>query len=254
MSRPGVATREVIWHDAENGAYRADLPLWRELAAAHGGAARVLELGCGTGRVGLDLARAGFEVLGVDSEPALVAELNRRAAERGLAARAVVGDVRALDHGAFDLVLAPMQVLQLLPGRGARATALQAIERSLAGSGRAAVAIVEGDPSGSVEAPAAALPDVAERDGWVYSSLPLGAYVDAEARRIGIRRLRQVVSPAGELSEDVDVTALALLTAAELEAEAAGCGLRPAGRRPIAATREHVGATVVLLERAGGSR
>ena len=47
----------AIWHDVECGAYEADLELWRELAreAPEG----VLDVGAGTGRVALRLARAG---------------------------------------------------------------------------------------------------------------------------------------------------------------------------------------------------
>jgi tRNA G46 methylase TrmB len=48
---------EAIWHDVECGSYQADLPLWEELAQRAQGA--VLELGCGTGRVALHLARRG---------------------------------------------------------------------------------------------------------------------------------------------------------------------------------------------------
>ncbi|MEA2365962.1 MAG: hypothetical protein QOI32_1474, partial [Thermoleophilaceae bacterium] len=36
----------VTWHDVENGAYEADLPLWRELAEA--GEGPILDLGAGT--------------------------------------------------------------------------------------------------------------------------------------------------------------------------------------------------------------
>ena len=54
------AAEAVIWHDLECGAYRADLALWRELCrAALRIGAPILDLGAGTGRVTLDLARAG---------------------------------------------------------------------------------------------------------------------------------------------------------------------------------------------------
>ena len=58
-SRPrGVlaVNAKVMWHDVECGSYVADLPLWRRLAAEAGGP--VLDVGAGTGRVALDLARA----------------------------------------------------------------------------------------------------------------------------------------------------------------------------------------------------
>ena len=50
----------VIWHDVECGGYRADLPYWVALARAHGGP--VLDIGAGTGRVALALARDGHAV------------------------------------------------------------------------------------------------------------------------------------------------------------------------------------------------
>ena len=80
----------VIWHDVECAAYDVDLALWRELAAAGGGA--VLDIGCGTGRVALDLARRGHDVTGLDSDPDLVNELAARARRKGLAVPTVVAD------------------------------------------------------------------------------------------------------------------------------------------------------------------
>ena len=50
----------VIWHDVECGAYVADLPLWRELAAACEGP--ILDVGAGTGRVTLDLELVAGDV------------------------------------------------------------------------------------------------------------------------------------------------------------------------------------------------
>src|ERR687897_3429208 len=78
---------EVAWHEVECGTYSADLPLWEELAEEHGGP--VLELGCGTGRVALHLARRGHEVLGIDSEGELVEPLNARAGAAGRPAGAI---------------------------------------------------------------------------------------------------------------------------------------------------------------------
>ena len=46
----------VMWHDIECGGYAEDFALWRELAAEAGGP--VLDIGAGTGRVSIDLARA----------------------------------------------------------------------------------------------------------------------------------------------------------------------------------------------------
>ena len=68
----------VVWHDAENGGYDADMAHWEELAETTGGP--VLDIGCGTGRVSLRLARRGYEVVGVDVDPVLVEELRPRRA------------------------------------------------------------------------------------------------------------------------------------------------------------------------------
>lgn len=51
--------------------FRADLSFWRRIARAAGGA--ILELGSGTGRVAVDLARRGFVVTGIDSDSAMIA-------------------------------------------------------------------------------------------------------------------------------------------------------------------------------------
>jgi hypothetical protein len=91
------------------------------------------------------------------------------------------------------------------------------------------------------------LPDTREADGWVYSSLPLETAVDGGA--MVVRRLRQTVAPDGELSEEVSEVWLQGLAAAGVEAEAEAAGLRAVGRRAIAATAEHVGSTVLVLER-----
>jgi SAM-dependent methyltransferase len=232
----------AIWHDAECGAYTADLTLWEELAGAADGP--ILDLGCGTGRVALHLARRGHTVVGLDLDPELVETLDARA--RGLPLQPVLGDARGFELDTdIALALAPMQLVQLLPDGAARRECLACVAAHLLPGGRVALAIVERLPRESEGPPP--LPDVREVDGWVYSNLPLDAVDIGE--EIVIRRLRQTVSPSGELDEEGNEIRIRTLSADELEQEAIGCGFVPLPRREVAATDLHVASTVVVLER-----
>jgi ubiquinone/menaquinone biosynthesis C-methylase UbiE len=100
---------------------RADVPFWRQLALEAGG--RVLELGCGTGRVTMPLARAGVSIVGIDrSGPMLrraarrVRSLSFRRDGRRRPVSLVRGDIRTLpfQRDRFDAVLAPYGILQSL--------------------------------------------------------------------------------------------------------------------------------------------
>jgi len=239
MRGPGAS---VVWHDLECGAYGADLPLWEALAAEAEGP--VLDLGCGTGRVAVHLARRGHRVVGLDADGDLLAEL--RGAANAATIETAVADARDFELDArFGLVLAPMQLLQLFAGRDERLRCLRSVASHLADDGTAAFAIVESVPE--ADDGADMLPDAREVDGWVFSSLPIEATGGGGVIRI--RRLRQAVSPGGELSEAVDEVALRELDAGTLEREAAEVGLGAAGRRAVPATDAHVGSTVVLLRK-----
>ncbi len=238
---------EVIWHDVECGGYRADLPLWEELADSLGEEEVIMELGCGTGRVTLHLAgRGAYLVIGLDRDKELVEAVWERA--HGTTGDAEYVDVRDFSFPStpFSLILAPMQLIQLLGGYEDRIRCLDCVAEALAPSGRAAFAIVE-EPPATSQGSLPPLPDVRQIEGWVYSSLPLEPVVSGDS--MILRRLRQTVSPDGELSEDPNEVELQLLTAEALEQEAAEVGLRPIGRRQIPATESHVGSTVVLVER-----
>src|SRR6059058_3438302 len=87
-----------------------DFTFWRELCARIG-ARRVLESACGTGRVTLELARAGLEVVAYDTSESFLARAREAIARAEPAVREritlLAGDMRTPPPeaaGPFDLV------------------------------------------------------------------------------------------------------------------------------------------------------
>jgi SAM-dependent methyltransferase len=233
----------AIWHDLECGGYGEDLELWRSLAAQHGDP--VLDIGAGTGRVALDLAKWGCGVVALDQDRELLEELGRRA--EGVALETVLADARDFELGRrFPVCLVPMQTIQLLGGREGRIAFLRCAARHLAPGGRLAIALAEMlELYEAEEENVGVLPDILERDGVVYCSRPTAVRVVDE--HFVLERRRERVSARGERSTSENVVVLDRLPADRLEREAASVGLRPAGRTMIPATRDYVGSTVVML-------
>jgi ubiquinone/menaquinone biosynthesis C-methylase UbiE len=108
---------------------RRDVAFWRRVAGEGGGA--VLELGAGTGRLLVPLARAGLEMVGLDRSAPMLARAQARLRRLPRARRPAVvqGDIRALPFaaGTFQTVLAPYGMLQsLLEDDDLRATLREA--------------------------------------------------------------------------------------------------------------------------------
>ena len=233
----------VVWHDLECGAYAADIDVWRTLADEQGDP--VLDVGAGTGRIAVDLARHGHRITGLDADPALVAELARRAT--GLALTPVCSDARDFTlQERFALIIVPMQTIQLFGGAPGRARFLACAARHLRPHGLVAVAITETlerySPEDGLPLP---IPDIRELEGTVYSSQPTAIREDRDG--FILERVRETISPGGEREIEQDVVRLDRLIAGELEQEARAAGLTPRGRRTIAATADHVGSVVVML-------
>lgn len=111
----------------------------------------VLELGCGTGRITLALARAGFQVVAVDAEPTMLAGLRARLARApaSVAARVEVraGDLRDFAlRRRFPLVVAGFNVLEHLYTRVELAACLARVRAHLAPDGRFAFDVQLPDP------------------------------------------------------------------------------------------------------------
>ncbi|HVW17757.1 MAG TPA: class I SAM-dependent methyltransferase [Solirubrobacteraceae bacterium] len=237
---PAGVVEAVAWHDLECGAYAEDLPLWHELAAdPDRPPGPILDVGAGTGRVALDLARAGHEVIALDADAELLAALRERG--RGLPVSTLLADARdfALDRRCSQVIV-PMQSVQLLGG--GHGAFLRCAARALAPGGLVAMAIADPPPYDGDVRP---LPDMTERDGWIWCSRPVA--IRERPDGMAIERVRELVSPTGERTVSEDVVVLARLTAAELERAGAEAGLRPAGRRAIAQTDDYVGSEVVVL-------
>jgi SAM-dependent methyltransferase len=237
-----VIARAVIWHDVENGSYSADLALWRELADSVAGP--ILDLGAGSGRVARDLHAAGHSVHALDSDPELLASLRERAP--GVAT--VEADARtfAVDDR-YELILAPMQLVQILGGAAERRAMLERVHRHLSPGGRFAAALADPYEALAEDDRSPPYPDVIERDGWVFSSQPV--WVREEAGRVIVERHRQAVAPDGTLEEEIAPFALDLVTPGEFEREARLSRLVPVARHTIPETHDHIGSVVIECRR-----
>ncbi len=102
---------------------------------------RLLEVGCGTGRVALRLAAAGRTVFGLDIDEAMLERAVARAFTLDRRTRDAIEfaceDMRDFDLGQkFDCVLVPYNTMQLLDGSAERVSALVAMARHLVPGGR----------------------------------------------------------------------------------------------------------------------
>ena len=148
------------WENAQTLG-RRDVPFWRNLALNAGG--RVLELGCGTGRVSLPLARAGVRLVGVDRSSAMLALARQRRHRGGLHRQlglvqadirhlpfpsATASSVRTGPHDSVAMVMAPYGILQSLLSERDLTRTLSEIHRVLRPNGTFGLELVADLPSG----------------------------------------------------------------------------------------------------------
>jgi SAM-dependent methyltransferase len=130
---------DAALYDYEYRRRRADVTFYRELARRRG-ADRILELGAGSGRVTVPLARDGHYIVAVDRSAAMLARLRDRVTHlpRAVAARIAptAGDLRTFSvAGRFPMAVAAFNVLEHLYTRGEVTACLQRIAAHLTPDG-----------------------------------------------------------------------------------------------------------------------
>ncbi len=177
-----------------------DVAFYADLCARHGG--RVLELGCGNGRILLELLQRGVDAVGVDASAGMLAELRRKAAARGLRAPVARMDVTRLAlRDGFGVLLCPYSLITYITDDADIARLLTAARRLLAPGG---VFVVDAFVPRAVVAQQEFQPDYRR---------PFGAHTLARSKRIrpagpGLNRIERryrVLGADDALVEQVDV-------------------------------------------------
>jgi SAM-dependent methyltransferase len=120
--------------DVDWGGFTDDLPFYEALARRSDGP--ILELGCGTGRVALHLARAGHDVWGIDTSEDVLAFARCRAADRGDRLQLQRADMRDFHIGEkFGLIFAGFGAFHHLLTPADQLACLRCVEAHLAPAG-----------------------------------------------------------------------------------------------------------------------
>ena len=107
---PDPYATDSRFYDAIHGDQRDDVGLWLSYAGRTD--RPVLDVGCGTGRIALELSRAGHQVVGIDPSPSMLEIARQRADDDALEVQFIEGRVidLALEEGRYGLALLPADV------------------------------------------------------------------------------------------------------------------------------------------------
>jgi SAM-dependent methyltransferase len=127
-------------YDAHHNQHLEDLPFWLGLAAQMGDP--ILELGCGTGRVLIPLAQAGYRLVGIDYDQAMLQFLRDKVTEQIKSIpMLILADISGFNLAIrFPLIILPCNTFSTLQER-TRLACLDHVHKHLKSGGIFAVSI-----------------------------------------------------------------------------------------------------------------
>jgi len=143
------------WENAQTVG-RRDIAFWSAFAQGAparraGGRKPILELGCGTGRVAIPVAKSGATVIGIDRSASMLARGRKRVRRAGLQSQVqlIRGDIRHLPFPdkTFPLVMAPYGILQSLLDEKLLSATLKEVARVLTRKGTFGLELVADLPA-----------------------------------------------------------------------------------------------------------
>ncbi len=173
---------DSVYSGAGADALEVDTQLLERVAGLTPGTA--LDLGCGAGGNALELARRGWDVLGIDVSPKAISSARSHAERLGVAASFEVGDLaRWTPTRQFDLVVSNFA----LPDATGRANALTAAVEAVAPGGT--ILVVDWDRS---------MHPRFESAGFDVADFVTVDILASELSALGIERAERVEVPAHE--------------------------------------------------------
>ncbi|VVC03840.1 Ubiquinone/menaquinone biosynthesis C-methyltransferase UbiE [Candidatus Bilamarchaeum dharawalense] len=123
------------WYDILSPGTDEDVKFYLKEAKKTKG--KVLEIACGTGRIYLELLKAGVDVYGLDTSPAMLRVLNEKSKTEKLHPKVKLADMRSFKYPfKFDLVIIPFRAFLHMETREDQKKCLKCIGQHMEKGGR----------------------------------------------------------------------------------------------------------------------
>ena len=200
------------YYDAYYDRELADVEFYVDLAREVDGP--VLEVGCGTGRIYLELLRAGVDADGIDVSGEMLEVLERRAAEEGLSPRVRQADVVDFEPDrSYELVIVPFRTFLHVLSLADQQATLRTLRAALEPGGRLVLNVFAPDLDVIADRYGEPTTETVEHDGGEFR---VTSVTDLEDDLEWIARERRTVERDGEILAE-STFRLKLLTKREFE-------------------------------------